>query len=556
MQLWAEPVGTRVAEGEAVQNVQVISANMSEAVLLCEDNQSKFRVGDRLRLNRGDPQNNYFCCEITEEQGNYWRVSRGYNTTFIGVSGNGWVLDKDIVDVRHLIIGLLETIGSNPQWRDYFYRLLSGKIEPQFDLQSLERATGLAGGWGFNPSQTDAFARAYATQNYYLIQGPPGTGKTWVLAYLAAQLASEGQRVLVTAFTHRAINNALVKIARHTGYPRLAKIGQVANADDLVQGDIKVENYEKFVNSPYAFNNKGTILGGTCFAVRTSRLQDVDFDTVIFDEAGQMILPLALSGMMAAKKAIFIGDHMQMGPIITTEHRAAWVTKSIFETLFTHFPGTMLDITYRMNRAINAFPNKQFYGGRLKPHPGNANKTLQLSRPAVKYASVLDASKPDIFIRVDHSNRGMRSKEEAQIAAEITAEAIRCGVPAREIAIIAPYRAQGRLIRSELNKLLEQDEMDDLVVDTVERVQGQERDMIIVSLTTSDPGHAAQRAAFYFQPNRLNVAITRPRVKRIVIGSPLLFKSQPEDPMHQRWVRIFENLYKQAHVISGNGFLT
>ncbi|GAF78121.1 unnamed protein product, partial [marine sediment metagenome] len=88
--------------------------------------------------------------------------------------------------------------------------------------------------------------------------------------------------------------------------------------------------------------------------------------------------------------------------------------------------------------------------------------------------------------------------------------------------------------------------IDDIIVDTVERMQGQERDLIIFSLTTSNPAHAAQRAEFYFQPNRLNVAITRPRVKRIVIGSPRLLSARPPDPKHRRWVACFRELYKQS----------
>jgi DNA replication ATP-dependent helicase Dna2 len=88
-----------------------------------------------------------------------------------------------------------------------------------------------------------------------------------------------------------------------------------------------------------------------------------------------------------------------------------------------------------------------------------------------------------------------------------------------------------------------------IVVDTVERIQGQERELVIISLTTSDPGHAAQRADFYFQPNRLNVAITRPKVKRIVVGSPLLFKAVPKEKKLQEWVEHFRALYQQSYVI-------
>ena len=74
--------------------------------------------------------------------------------------------------------------------------------------------------------------------------------------------------------------------------------------------------------------------------------------------------------------------------------------------------------------------------------------------------------------------------------------------------------------------------------------------VIVVSLTTSDPGHAAQRAEFYFQPNRLNVAITRPRVKRIVLGSPRLFNAQPKDAEHRRWVEHFRGLYEASQVFN------
>ena len=127
--------------------------------------------------------------------------------------------------------------------------------------------------------------------------------------------------------------------------------------------------------------------------------------------------------------------------------------------------------------------------------------------------------------------------------------------PAGQVAIVAPYRAQGRLIRRlhELAAGLGEAEPADIVVDTVERIQGQERDLIIVSLTTSDPDHAAGRAEFFFQPNRLNVSITRPRVKRIVIGSPHLWRAEPKDPKHRPWVEHFRALYEQSTRVRHSG---
>jgi len=333
-------------------------------------------------------------------------------------------------------------------------------------------------------------------------------------------------------------------------------VGQSHYADDLRTDGVVVHNYERFDHSPYSPTGRHYVVGGTCFAVRTSRLNEVEFDTVIFDEASQVTLPVAVAGMLAGRRYIFIGDHKQMDPVVVGQHSEDWVTRSVFETLFTRAPGTMLDITYRMNAEINDFPSRAFYGGRLRPAPAVQNRRLQLKRPPTHLAPLLDPSYPSVFAEVPHTNCGMRSPVEAQLAVGLVLEALVCGVRPSEIALVAPYRAQGRLIRrlllQALSRLGSQSNtiVEEVVVDTVERIQGQERDLVIISLTTSDPSHAAQRAEFYFKPNRLNVAITRPRLKRIVIGSPLLFKAAPPGPSHRAWVRYFESLYRESHIVT------
>ena len=229
-----------------------------------------------------------------------------------------------------------------------------------------------------DPSQAEAFGQAFSSQNYYLIQGPPGTGKTYVLAWLAATLAQRGERILITAFTHRAINNALRKIAQVTGFERVAKIGQNRRADDLTWEGGSVPNFEYVGSSPFRAGGTGFILGGTCFAVRSSRLRGVYFDTVIFDEAGQVTLPLAAAGMLAGRRHIFIGDHRQMAPVVFADHHPGWVALSVFENLFGAAPGTMLTTTYRMNTEVNAYPSRRFYGGRVQPSTKARDRTLQL----------------------------------------------------------------------------------------------------------------------------------------------------------------------------------
>lgn len=552
--MWAEPIGTRVAEGEAIDGLTVVQSDDKVAALRCRQNLSKFREGDMLRLHRGNPEEKYFECTLDADRGTELVVRAGYRTTFWNMgSADGWVLDRNYADLRHILKSAVLDVEYAPQG-DAIRAILDGRLTPTMDTARLRAAQQVAKKVGLNTSQQEAYAKAFATDSYYLIQGPPGTGKTLVLAYLAVALAREGQRVLVTAFTHRAINNALRKIGEQTGYKHVMKIGQRDRADDLAWPDGAVRNFERFSECPYSELDGGLIIGGTCFAVRTSRLRDVEFDTVIFDEASQVTIPLALAGMLAGKRYIFIGDHQQMPPVITGEHRNPAVSRSIFEMLFAHAPGTMLSTTYRMNAAINDFPSRRFYGGRLLADSGAAQRQLQLkTHPAEPYATILAPETPDIFVSVDHAGRKMRSEEESSLAVGLVAEALRCGVPPQEVAIVAPYRAQGRLLRSMLREQLQatlDGHLDDIVVDTVERIQGQERDLIIISLTTSDPAHAAQRAEFYFMPNRLNVAITRARVKRIVIGSPHLLEAQPEQQMYADWVDNLRMLFQESTVIN------
>jgi DNA replication ATP-dependent helicase Dna2 len=551
-EMWAKSIPARVAEGEAIAAVTVKVADFNRATLSFSENMSKFRELDSLILSRGDPEaSDAYPCTVETDRGTEFEISPGFRSSFMGLSpGEGWVLDRAVVDVRRLLLGSLNELASETRQAD-ITGILQGTISPRWDTgreQAVRRHAATT--WGLNPAQSEAFGRTLTTGNFYLIQGPPGTGKTRVLAHLAAELAKQGQRVLVTALTHRAINNALRKIGQSTGYPHIIKIGKPHQAQDLVWENGRVSNFQKFSYSPYSPDQRGLIVGATAFATRTSRLSEVHFDTVLFDEAGQVTLPLAIAAMLAGDRYIFIGDHHQMAPIVVAEHSPNWVSRSVFETIFNHAPGTMLDTTYRMNADINRFPSERFYNGLLQSHPTAQKRRLELPRPPRQYRQLLDPAHPDVFAVVSHQRNGMRSEEEADVAAGVAAEAVACGLPAAEIAIVAPYRAQGRLIRGKLRALADQYQLDsltDIVVDTVERIQGQERDLVIVSLTTSAPQHAADRAKFYFQPNRLNVAITRPRVKRIVIGNPVLFTATPAEPEMQAWVDHFRAMYEASH---------
>ena len=110
--------------------------------------------------------------------------------------------------------------------------------------------------------------------------------------------------------------------------------------------------------------------------------------------------------------------------------------------------------------------------------------------------------------------------------------------------MVVPYRAQSRLIRSLLRRTIGSDTAgwERIVVDTVERMQGQEREVVLVSFATANPVFAAQIADFFFQPQRLNVAVTRPRTKLILVGSHHMLDADQVDPTHAEAIALLRDL--------------
>jgi DNA replication ATP-dependent helicase Dna2 len=434
----------------------------------------------------------------------------------------------------------LAQAGDTTVGRQRILPLLMGRLRPQMDIARYERGYSMGDLFHLNESQTEALAQAYATDLAYLIQGPPGTGKTRVLAHLAQALVEEGERVLITSFTHRAINNALNKLVEVAPDTPAAKIGRQTRADDL-----QVENYETFDACPLAEMSSGYVIGATPFATRTSRLSGVEFETVIFDEASQITLPLAVMGMLVGKKYIFVGDQKQLPPVLATRYGSGALRDSVFGALADRGFDTMLTETFRLNAELCRWPSEKFYLGKLKPAGPIANRRVVYDLFPFKLTDVLDPEEPLVFLDLQHRNTTTRSHTEASTVVDLVTTLIDCGFPAEEIGIVAPYRAQGREIRNLLRQAVpDADVRRKIVTDTVERMQGQERDLIIISLTTSNPAFAAELAEFFFQPERLNVAITRPRKKLIIVGSSHVLQAEPEDSELRESVDLLRDLLR------------
>ena len=166
-------------------------------------------------------------------------------------------------------------------------------------------------------------------------------------------------------------------------------------------------------------------------------------------------------------------------------------------------------------------------------------------KPGGHHDEILDPERSVVLARVDHLQPGMRSVEEANVAADLVDEIVhRHGVSPADVAVLAPFRAQVRMLSSALQKK-GLPVGDPLVVDTVERMQGQEREVVLVSLAVGDPDSLQRRASFFFSTNRLNVALSRARTKAILVASGGAFRALPMDVDSLRAASVFKTLERR-----------
>ena len=255
------------------------------------------------------------------------------------------------------------------------------------------------------------------------------------------------------------------------------------------------------------------------------------FDWIIFDEASQVLPAYALLSLVFGKgNALFYGDTQQLPPILkgSYEHQA-FTPCSILQELILKFPHEnrlRLNETYRMNAAICAFASKHWYDGELcsaVPH----QKLELLSYPLFQDSldQVLDPLKSMVVVQLEHEGCRESSPEEAQWIAAAAQRLIEdYAVPPNEIGIIAPHRLQVNTITSALKELLALEKQFPKV-DTVERMQGLEFDIVFFSATVSEKEVIHSR--FLKDYRRFNVLLTRARKKVIFVASRSFFQSFP-----------------------------
>ncbi len=534
--LWARPLTEKLEKGWSQGFTRLEAGDEpSTAWATLDDTESRFREGDLLVLHGGSPLHDPLGrgLSLESEEDGRWLLSGIRVTSALQLyAGGPCYADPDTIDLTHYYERALEEIATSQIGRTVVLPLLAGQLEISFDERDVSEAEHIAGAEGFNLRQAQAIGLGLGAEQIACIQGPPGSDKTRVLALIARLMVARGERLLVTSHTHMAINNAL-NMVHAEGVPTV-KIGRQAQRRGL---DAGVPCYPD-MGAWDARPTDGYVVGATPFATCNARLENYEFDTIVFDEASQITVPLALMAMRKGKRFIFIGDQKQLPPVMLSRSVLSKESSSVFAALTSQHAdhSVMLDQTYRMNRWLTAWPSDTYYDKQLVASGRNRERRLVLSQVPARLAAVFDPAHSGIFIPgLDRAAR-TRNFRDADLVAELCEAAVNGGLPLESIGIVTPYRAQGRAVRNALIARFGRARAQNVVADTVERMQGQERELVILSLATGDLVFLAAVAPFFFQPQRLNVSITRAMTKLIVIGPAVPIVPPLEDETVQLWI--------------------
>ncbi|MFQ3230523.1 AAA domain-containing protein [Reinekea sp.] len=519
-EVWSKPLAEKINSGETQQLIAVKVENASTVVVTLGENESRFREGDMVRIHTGDPVQGVLLKQASieaEYDGEWLLRAEDVDVQTLRAASGDLYIDVDGMDLTPFFEKALNDIADKEIGQKILLPMLAGQLNlDAFDEPLFETIGDIAENEGLNEKQADAVGYALAAHIACCIQGPPGTGKTKVISLITRLLVERGSKVFVTSHTHMAINNALNKIASE-GVP-VVKVGAPNTKKGLDNSVTLFGKLEDWQDRP----DNGYVVGATPFATCTSRMENYEFDVVIFDEASQITAPLALMAMRKARRYIFVGDHKQLPPVVLSKSVISGESHSIFSKLtdLAKKTNVMLSQTYRMNTAISKWPSIEYYAGKLVSAGDNKNRQFQLEHePSYEF---LKTNAADIaFIESPGVNCRVENHLEAELVVNIIIDAVKAGLAEHEIGVVTPYRKHARRIRSLLKSALKREGLpvrSKVVVDTVERMQGQEREMVVVSMCSNEALFMKNIATFFFQAERLNVSISRAKTKLVFIG--------------------------------------
>ncbi|RFS23477.1 hypothetical protein DVR12_10710 [Chitinophaga silvatica] len=412
-----------------------------------------------------------------------------------------WVIEHDIYESNYWSSAAFLFYMLAPQYSTRA-NLILGLMPPRWSPLPMEAPVM------FNDNQTTIVRQALEAQDYYLLQGPPGTGKTSsLLTTIVNEKVKQGRTTIIVAFTNKAVEEICSKLeSREIGHLRLG--GRNTEAARLLQQyclDGSLEKAKNYITSHKVF--VATV------STMTSRLEQlmmigIPTDTLIVDEASQLTEPQILGLLMPFRKFILIGDQNQLPPVVAQDESYCRTTQpelnqlgiydlrtSMFERLMHLSKATdrrhawgMLNTHFRMHNTIADLVNHYYAGqltcGRREQHLPFIPATDQPEG----WERILAAGRK-VFISSPYETTSKMNLTEAQWVRSLLQH-----LRARDgnlfnkdrVGVVTPWRTQIALIRE---LIADDEELQAINIDTVERFQGSENDIIIVSLAVY---HAAQ----------------------------------------------------------------
>ena len=339
------------------------------------------------------------------------------------------------------------------------------------------------------------------------------------------ELLRRGKRIGISSNSHKAINNLLAGIEKAAQREAVTFQGQkkcsASNPDSIYHGEM-IES----ISGNGDMDPESDIIAGTAWLFAREEYDEV-LDYLFIDEAGQVSLANLVAMGLSAKNIVLVGDQMQLGQPIQGAHPGD-SGMSILDYLLdgeATIPadrGIFLGTTWRMHENVCRFISDAVYEGRLHPEAGTQNQALILSdspHPALRPNGLR-------FIEAGHEGCSQKSEEEGRIVLELISSLLhqryrdRDGhenpIEPKNILVVTPYNVQVNYLTSILPEGVQ--------VGTVDKFQGQEAEVVIISMVTSGAEDLPRDIEFLYSKNRLNVAISRARTLAMIVANPNLLE--------------------------------
>ena len=367
--------------------------------------------------------------------------------------------------------------------------------------------------------------------SYVAVQGPPGAGKTFLASHVIARLVAEGAKVGVVAQSHAVIENLMLACCARDGFAasRAVRLRGKSVTPNAPWSEVSDSELVELISGA-----GGLLFGGTVWDyVSERRVPAGSLDVLVVDEAGQFSLTNTVAAARAARSVLLLGDPQQLPQVSTGVHpypvdvsALGWLSDgaAALDPRFGYFLGE----SWRMDSALCERVSWLSYDGALASAAATAGRALRGVEPGV------------VSYPVAHSGCSVRSVQEAQAVVDCVRELLgREWVPvagadprplaAEDCIVVAAYNAQVDCVREALIAAgLADSSGAGVRVGTVDKFQGQEAAVVLVSLASSrvDSGRGA---GFVLSPNRLNVAVSRGQWRAVLVHSPRVARSVPQD---------------------------